>query len=160
MKSSSQGASVSLARVPGTEFGSAIANAIVYICGEKWNMPSPCRFRAGKWQLGGRQLEVWVEKMESGKMLCGPDVLSEAVVLDGKVHFFAPNDPQRDGVPTGIKLLDAFAYRVAAAIEESHRKELFVKAGNTKSKSELNLKTALPIASVAKLDISVRAEFK
>lgn len=160
MKSNSQSASASLARKPQTEFGSAIANAIVYICGEKWNMPSPCRFRAGKWQLGGRQLEVWVEKMESGKRLCGPDVLAEAVVLGGKVHFFAPNDPKKEGAPTGIKLLDAFANKAASAIEESHRRELFVKAGNTKSKSELNLKTALPIASIAKLDISVRAEFK
>ncbi|MHC1611582.1 MAG: O-phosphoserine--tRNA ligase [Candidatus Methanospirareceae archaeon] len=141
---------ISMEKTPGTPEGAEIAKDIVRICTAKGDAKSPCEFLAHSGTLFGKDIEVWVREPEEKTLLCGPAYLNEVVVHDGSI-FGIPRNKEweavfKEGVPTNIRFLDAFAALAAYTIEESARtgeideKEVEVKVKIVRSGRDINIK--------------------
>lgn len=110
-----------------TAEGEDIARAIVKICEEKGDHPSPCEFTAWEGQLSGRRVVVSVVEPEPDTKLCGPAYLNEIVVHDGNILGLPRADKWENtfqkGVPTGMRFIDSFAQQAAYEIEEASKQD-------------------------------------
>jgi O-phosphoseryl-tRNA synthetase len=141
---------VSMEETPGTAEGDEIAKNIVRVCEEKGKEKSPCEFLAYRGPLLGKEVEVWVTEPEENTLLCGPAYLNEIVVHEGSI-FGIPRKEEwegvfKEGVPTNIRFLDAFAAFAARRIEEAtkrgemDKKDCAVKAKIVRSGADINVK--------------------
>ena len=142
---------ISMEATPRTAEGDEIAKNIVRLCEEKGNEPSPCEFLAYRGPLFGRGIEVWVTEPEENTLLCGPAYLNEVVVHEGSLSAI-PRDKKwesvfEEGVPTGIRFVDALAAFAAHRIEEAAERgeidkdnECEVKAKIVRSGMDINIK--------------------
>ena len=91
---------------------------------------------------------VYVEEPESTSKLLGPACMNEVFVRDGSVLGVPDTEKFKDvrenGVPTGIRFLDAVAALGAARIEEAARcgQGTTVQVKMAKLPSDVNLKVA------------------
>ena len=114
---------ISMEATPRTAEGDEIAKNIIRLCEEKGNEPSPCEFLAYRGSLFGTDIDVWVTEPEENTLLCGPAYLNEVVVHEGSLSAI-PRDKKwesvfEEGVPTGIRFVDALAAFAAHRIEEA-----------------------------------------
>jgi len=72
-------------KVPATPAGQAIADAVVAVCAEHGETPSPCSFVAWEGELFGRKVRVSVVEPEENTKLCGPAAFNEVVVYKGNI---------------------------------------------------------------------------
>ncbi len=107
--------------VPKTAVGMKIANAIIETAERYANERSPCEFLAWKGELYGKNVEVYVVEREEGTKLCGPAYANEIVVYKGSVYGIPRNGRWKEffenGVSTGVRYIDSFAYFAASSIE-------------------------------------------
>ncbi len=113
-------------REPQTEEGIAIYRAVVKVCEEKGDTPSPCEFSAWKGELYGREVEVSVVEPEENTKLCGPAYQNEVLVYKDNI-VGVPHTPKWEkafdnGVSSGIRFIDAFANQAASEIEDAAQK--------------------------------------
>ena len=138
-------------REPKTEVGRKISAAIVRIAKKHGDEPSPCEFKAFDGEMGGRRVVVKVVEPESNTKLIGPAGFNEVYVYDGNVigvpvkgwekdEFL--NAVRKQGTPTGLTYMEAFAALAAREIEEAvdrGDKEAKVRVRAVKSPSDINL---------------------
>lgn len=109
--------------VPKTPVGWEIQRAIVKTCEECGETPSPCEFNAWEGQLFGKNIKISVVEPEENTKLCGPAAMNEIVVYRGNILGLLNNqkweEQFKNGIPTGIRFIDAFAARAAAEIEDA-----------------------------------------
>lgn len=112
---------ISLREVPLTPKGIEIAGRIVKTFEENCDVRGPCEFTAYRGELFGREIEVYVFEREQTK-LCGPAHANEIVIHEGNIYGIPRSEKFRkmfdEGVSTGIRYLDSFAYLSARRIEE------------------------------------------
>jgi len=117
---------VRVEKEPQTEAGKRITRDIVQTCLEHGNEPSPCEFQAWKGELYGREVAVSVVEPEENTKLCGPAYLNEVVIYKDNVlgipHISKWEKAFENGVSTGIRFIDAFAYQAAFEIEKATSK--------------------------------------
>ncbi|HID61061.1 MAG TPA: O-phosphoserine--tRNA ligase [Hadesarchaea archaeon] len=142
---------IRIARSPGTSTGKMIAAAIFRTARKHADEPSPCEFKAFEGKLLGKHVRVRVVEPEGKTKLVGPAGFNEVYVSDGNVVGVPPRGWVKDeflgkvrkqGVPTGINYMDAFANLAAREIERAaERGERAVKtrARNVKLPSDINL---------------------
>jgi len=133
-------------REPMTRAGREIARGVVETCLLHGNAPSPCEFLAWKGELFGRQAEAWVVEPEENTKLCGPAFLNEVVIYKDEV-LGVPRTPRwesafEEGVPTGLRFVDAFAdlaaYEAEMAAMEGRESETRVRI--VRGAGEINLR--------------------
>ncbi len=141
---------ISIEETPDTVEGDEIVKNIVRVCEENGSAKSPCEFLAYRGNLFGIDVDVWVAEPEENTLLCGPAYLNEVVVHDGSI-FGLPRDKKwetvfEEGMPTGIRFLDAFAAFAAHRIEEAAKKgeidekDCEVKVKIVRSGADINVK--------------------
>lgn len=113
---------IRIKEVPQTSIGLKVANAIVKTADEYANVESPCEFLAFEGELYGRSFSVYVYEVEENTKLCGPAYANEIVVYKNSIYGVPRKDSFKDyfenGVPTGIRYIDSFAYYVGRMVEE------------------------------------------
>jgi len=71
----------------------------------------------------GRYVRVFVVEEEENTKLCGPAYANEVVVYNGSIYGIPRTEKWRsyfeEGVVTGIRYIDSFAYLAARKIEEA-----------------------------------------
>ncbi|MBN1324180.1 MAG: O-phosphoserine--tRNA ligase [Methanotrichaceae archaeon] len=106
---------------PATAVGRTIARSIVQACLEHGDAPSPCEFQAWEGELYGRKIRVSVVEPEENTLLCGPAANNEVVIYKDGVLGIPRNqkweEAFQEGVPTGIRFIDALADLSAHEIE-------------------------------------------
>ncbi len=109
--------------VPRTTEGLRIALKISETADRYANERSPCRFLAYRGELFGREIEVYVVEEEENTKLCGPAYANEIVVYKGSIYGIPRNEKWlkyfEEGIPTGIRYIDSFAYLAAKRIEDA-----------------------------------------
>ncbi|HQI67790.1 MAG TPA: O-phosphoserine--tRNA ligase [Methanothrix sp.] len=110
-------------KVPATLAGRAIADAVVAVCAEHGESPSPCSFVAWEGELFGRKVRVSVVEPEENTKLCGPAAFNEVVVYKGNIMGIPRTarweEAFSEGVTTGIRYIDSFASQAAFDVEEA-----------------------------------------
>ena len=112
---------ITVEKAPVTEKGWDIQHAIVRICEEYGNEPSPCEFMAWSGTLNGRRVNVWVTEPEEKTKLCGPAAMNSVLVLNGDV-LGLPDSPKytktfNESTSVHLRYIDAFAALAASEIE-------------------------------------------
>ncbi len=141
---------ISMEGTPGTAEGDEIMKNIVLVCEENGSAKSPCDFLAYRGSLLREDVEIWVVEPEENTLLCGPAYLNEIVVHGGSI-FGIPRNKKwetvfKEGVPTGIRFLDAFAAFASHKIEEEvekgaiDNKDCEVKEKIVRSGADINIK--------------------
>ncbi|MDD1674224.1 MAG: O-phosphoserine--tRNA ligase [Methanomicrobiales archaeon] len=114
---------ITLREEPETAEGALLARAIESTAREHATAPGPCRFKAWTGTLAGHSCTVYVEEEESNTKLCGPACFNEVFVQNGAVLGVPDNEKwasvRREGSPTGISYVRAFAWLAAARIEQA-----------------------------------------
>ncbi len=115
-----------VAETPETQAGEEIQNAIIRICEEHGNTPSPCEFVAWEGMLFDKNIRVKVVEPEENTKLCGPAAMNEIVVYKNDI-LGLPRIPKWEEVfsnaaTTGIRYVDAFASLCAKEIEDAAKK--------------------------------------
>jgi O-phosphoseryl-tRNA synthetase len=105
-------------RMPKTNEGYEILEAITKVCEENGKEKSPCEFEACRGELSGKNIVVYVTEKEENTMLCGPAYLNDITVHNGDV-IGVPTSNNDTGISTGIRYIDAFASLAASEIEFS-----------------------------------------
>jgi len=110
-------------RVPSTQAGRDVAEAIAETCIKYGDTPSPCEFTAWEGELSGKKVKVSVVEPEENTKLCGPAFMNEVVVhkenIMGIPHTSRWEEAFNEGVTTGIRYIDAFANQAAAEAESA-----------------------------------------
>ena len=118
-------AAVGLREEPATLEGRCMAVAIAAVAESHADAQGPVSFEAWEGTVAGTPLVVFVEEPEATSKLLGPACMNEVFVRDGSVLGVPDTEKFRDvrenGVPTGIRFLDAVAALGAARIEEAAR---------------------------------------
>jgi O-phosphoseryl-tRNA synthetase len=137
---------IRIKETPRTPVGLKVADAIVKTAEKFANVQSPCEFLAFEGNLYGRDFKVFVFEREENTKLCGPAYANEIVVHGGNVYGVPRNDRFRryfeEGVPTGIRYIDGFAYLVGKMVEDfilSSEKELVLRVRVVESLGDVNL---------------------
>lgn len=138
-------------KTPSTPAGRAIAEAIVQTCIQYGDTPSPCEFTAWEGDLFGRKVKVSVVEPEADTKLCGPAFLNEIVVHKQNVMGIPRTsrweEAFQEGVPTGIRYIDAFAeaaaYEVEAATQANKDSETRVRIVRTPAEINIKIDSAL-----------------
>ncbi len=111
-----------LDKTPKTPAGMEIATSVVKVAEEKAKEKSPCSFEAWRGELYGREVVVEVFEREENTRLCGPAYANEIVVYGGSIYGIPRNENWEkyfaEGVSTGIRYIDGFAYYAASLAEE------------------------------------------
>ncbi|MGV8174510.1 MAG: O-phosphoserine--tRNA ligase [Methanothrix sp.] len=114
---------ISIEKTPATPAGMAIAEAVVNVCVEHGDTPSPCAFSAWEGELYGRKVKVSVVEPEENTKLCGPAAQNEIVVykqnIMGIPRISRWEEAFAEGVTSGIRYIDSFAALAAFEIEEA-----------------------------------------
>lgn len=138
---------IKVAEVPNTVTGLRIANAIVETAEKYASEPSPCEFLAYEGELYGRKVSVYVVEKEPNTKLCGPAYSNEVVVYQGSIYGMPRSEKWKEyfdnGVTTGIRYIDSFAYLAAKRIEEAAMrgdKEVEARVRVVEGLSDINLK--------------------
>ncbi len=126
--------------------GLKIANAIIETADRYANENSPCEFLAWEGQIFGKNVRVYVVEREEGTKLCGPAYANEIVVYNGSIYGIPRNENWREyfenGVSTGIRYIDSFAYLASSVIERAvaeSREEVEVRVRVVEGLSDINL---------------------
>ncbi|MEN6518950.1 MAG: O-phosphoserine--tRNA ligase [Methanospirillum sp.] len=141
-------AAVGLREEPATVEGRNMAAAIAAVAAEHGDAQGPVSFEAWEGEIAGTRLRVFVEEPEATSRLLGPACMNEVFVRDGSVLGVPDTEKFKDvrenGVPTGIRFLDAVAALGAARIEEAARcgGATTVQVKMAKLPSDVNLKVA------------------
>jgi O-phosphoseryl-tRNA synthetase len=137
---------ITVEKVPATPAGQAIADAVVAVCAEHGDTPSPCQFVAWEGELFGRNVRVSVVEPEENTKLCGPAANNEIVVhkqnIMGIPRTSRWEEAFNEGVTTAIKYVDAFAALAAYEIEDATMtgKESETRARIVRSPGDINIK--------------------
>ncbi len=136
---------IKVKEVPGS-VGLKIANAIIRTADKYANESSPCKFLAWKGEIFGKRVRVYVVEKEEGTKLCGPAYANEIVVYDGSIYGVPKNDRWKElfinGIATGIRYIDSFAYLASSKIEKGvaeGREEIEVRVRIVEGLSDINL---------------------
>ncbi len=109
--------------VPRSAEGLKIASKIIETSERYAKEPSPCSFLAYEGKIYGKDLKVYVIEEEPNTKLCGPAYANEIVVYRGSIYGIPKNKEWEkyftEGVTTGIRYIDSFAYYAASKIEEA-----------------------------------------
>ncbi|WNY25486.1 O-phosphoserine--tRNA ligase [Methanolapillus millepedarum] len=148
MSDSNLARQVKLVKMPATDAGREIADAIVDGCKKYGKTPSPCEFEIWSGQLNGKKVTVRLVEPEPDTNLCGPAAFNEIVAYNGDI-LGIPNDKkwqkalENHSARTEITFIGAFAAEAAAEAEEavlSGQSEHETRARMIKMLSEVNLK--------------------
>ena len=139
---------ITIEKAPGTAEGDEIAKNIARVCEDKGGEKSPCEFLAYHGPLSGSDIEVWIVEPEENTHLCGPAYLNEIVVHEGSIYGLPRKQEWEtefeEGVPTGIRFLDAFAafsaYTIEEATKKGERDKNEVKVKIVRSGADINIK--------------------
>ncbi len=114
---------IKINEVPNTTEGLRIALKIVETADRFANERSPCKFLAYEGEVYGRDVKIYVVEEEENTKLCGPAYANEVVVYNGSIYGIPRSDKWKiyfeEGVTTGIRYIDSFAYLAAKRIEDS-----------------------------------------
>ncbi|MGQ9718933.1 MAG: O-phosphoserine--tRNA ligase [Nitrososphaerales archaeon] len=146
--------SICIDKIPRTEEGKRVQNAIVEACEKYGDTPSPFEHNAYDGMVLGKRVMVSLVQNEKGKKLLGRAAFNEIMVYDGNILGIPKGDEslskkeliaeaRRKGVPTGIRYIDSLAALVASYIEEvaeSGKKEFIIKRTMTSTSGEINIK--------------------
>lgn len=114
---------IRIKEVPQTAVGLKIAERISEIAVANASAQSPCSFLAFEGEMFGRYVKVFVVEEEENTKLCGPAYVNEVVVYNGSIYGIPRTEKWRsyfeEGVVTGIRYIDSFAYLAARKIEEA-----------------------------------------
>ena len=133
-------------RSPATAAGQAIAEAVVAVCAEHGETPSPCAFAAWEGELFGRNVKVSVVEPEENTKLCGPATFNEVVVYKQNIMGIPRTsrweEAFAEGVTTGIRYIDSFAALAAFDIEAAAMagRESETRARIVRSPADINIK--------------------
>lgn len=139
------------ARMPGSDVGKEIAQAILRVAEQHADEPSPCEFKAFEGRLSGRRVSVSVVEPERGTKLIGPAGFNTIYVHDCNFIGVPPKGWEKDkflntvrewGVSTGIRYMDAFAALAAHEIERAakqRKRKVKVRVRTVKLLSDINL---------------------
>ncbi len=137
---------IKIKEVPVTLEGLKMAQKIAEIADQNALAPSPCRFLAYSGKLMDREIEVYVVEEESNTKLCGPAYANEVVVYEGSIYGIPRTEKWKkhfeEGISTGMRYIDAFAYLAAKKIEEAAlcgREGETVRVRVVESLSDINL---------------------
>ncbi len=129
-----------------SSIGLKIANAIVETADRYANERSPCEFLAWEGEVFGRDVKVYVVEREEDTKLCGPAYANEIVVYKGSVYGIPKSEKWRkffeNGVATGIRYIDSFAYLAGSVIERAvaeGKEEVEVRVRVVEGLSDINL---------------------
>ncbi len=143
---------IRLEHEPMTKEGKGIAAAIVKTSERHADAPSPCEFKAFEGKIQGRKVLVKVVEPESDTKLIGPAGFNELYVYDGNIIGLPPKGWKSDeflekvresGVPTGIRLIEAFSALAASEVEKAAARgesQAKVQVKNVKLLSDINLR--------------------
>jgi len=138
-------------RMPESDVGREIAQAITRIAEQHADEPSPCEFKAFDGKLLNKRVSVSVVEPERGTKLIGPAGFNMIYVHDGNFIGVPPKGWEKDkflntvrewGVSTGIRYMDAFAALAAHEIERAARtgeRKVKVRVRAVKLLSDINL---------------------
>jgi len=138
-------------RMPESDVGREIAQAITRIAEQHADEPSPCEFKAFEGKLLNKRVSVSVVEPERGTKLIGPAGFNMIYVHDGNFIGVPPKGWEKDkflntvrewGVSTGIRYMDAFAALAAHEIERAARmgeRKVRVRVRAVKLLSDINL---------------------
>ncbi len=137
---------IRIRETPRSGEGLKIARRIIETAEEYASSPSPCSFLAYEGKIYGRDVKVYVVEEEPNTRLCGPAYANEIVVYNGSIYGVPRNEEWstyfENGVATGIRYIDAFAYLAASRIEEaamSKQSSVTVRVRVVESLSDVNL---------------------
>lgn len=118
---------------PATAEGQSLMEAIISVCKEHGDAPSPCQFQIFKGEFLGKDIRVSVIEPEKGTKLLGPAAWNHIYVNQGNImgiipkgETIAPEVLEKDGelvdfenaTPTNISYMDGIAAQAAYNIEE------------------------------------------
>lgn len=141
---------------PLTEAGGNLVEEIDQVARERGEEPSPCEFEVYEGEIEGRDVRVRLVEPEEGTKLIGPAALNEIFVYDGNVVGVPPEGweekeflekARREGIPTNISYLRAFANLAAREIEDAAARgkaEVKIRVPVVESLSDINLKLGRP----------------
>ncbi|ADB58360.1 O-phosphoserine--tRNA ligase [Archaeoglobus profundus] len=113
---------IRIKEVPQTSVGFKVANAVIRTAEKHANEKSPCEFLAFEGELYGKDFRVYVFEVEENTKLCGPAYANEIVVYKNSVYGIPRNEKFKEyfenGIPTGIRYIDSFAYYIGKKVEE------------------------------------------
>ncbi|MFX1520336.1 MAG: O-phosphoserine--tRNA ligase [Promethearchaeota archaeon] len=134
---------IRLTETPETDLGKEIMEAIITIAEEHKDDSSPTKVLAWQKPHGSQIIQIYIWEPDSGVKLLGPAALNEIWVSDGNIIGIIPTERLRqEGIPTGIRYLDAIAAKAAKDIEELLKKgknEYMLRIKMVKNASDINL---------------------
>ncbi|RUM33784.1 MAG: O-phosphoserine--tRNA ligase [Archaeoglobus sp.] len=137
---------IKIDEVPKSVIGMEIARSVIKVAEENANEPSPCSFEAWAGKIYGRDVRVEVFEKEKNTRLCGPAYANEIVVYNGSIYGLPRSEKWmkyfEDGIPTGIRYIDGFAYKAGSFAEECAAKNTGgeIRVRVIESLSEINVK--------------------
>jgi len=134
---------IRLTETPETDLGKEIMAAIITTAEEHKDDSSPSKILAWEKQQGSKLIQIYVWEPDPGVKLLGPAALNEVWVSEGNIIGVIPTERLRmDGLPTGIRYLDAVAAKTAKEIEEllqRGKSEYILRVKMVKNASDINL---------------------
>lgn len=146
--------SITMDKVPRTEAGKRIQNAILEAYEKYGDHPSPFEYIAYDGEVLGKRVIVKLFQNEEGKKLLGRAAFNNIVVYDGNILGIPKDDKDFSkielikkakelGVPVGIRYIDSLAAFAANGIEEavkSGKNDFIMKRTMVSTSGELNIK--------------------
>jgi O-phosphoseryl-tRNA synthetase len=120
---------------PESREGKQIMEAIIKTCEAYGEAKSPCEYVAWEGWVKNRKVKVYVYEPEQNTKLCGPAYLNEIIVKEGNILAV----PERAGISTGIRFIDAFASEAAYFIEKAEE-DCELRKRIIRSPSDINVK--------------------
>ncbi len=143
-------------KMPLTGAGEELARMIEEVARDRKDEPSPCEFKVYEGKIQDLDVKVKLVESEEGTQLVGPAAFNQIYVYEGNVVGL-PSEGweddeflekvRREGVPTQITYLRAFANRAAREVEEAveeGKEKLEVRVPIVESLSDINLKLEKP----------------
>jgi len=137
---------IRIREMPTTPTGFKIANAIIETADRYANERSPCKFLAWEGDIYKKDIKVYVVEKEENTKLCGPAYANEIVVYERSVYGIPRSEKWKryfdEGVPTGIRYIDSFAYFAANRIEKAvinDEKEVEIRVRIVEGLMDINL---------------------
>jgi O-phosphoseryl-tRNA synthetase len=139
--------SIKVNEVPQTVEGLKIAQKIVETAEMHAAEESPCEFFAYEGELFGRKVQISVVEEERKTKLCGPAYANEVVVFRNSIYGIPRSDEWKrhfeEGITTGLRYIDSFAYLAAKRIEDAAFRgddEIKIRVRVVENLADINLK--------------------